>query len=138
MSWSLFFGSYALKILDKTYLPKPGICLICLVSCWQNTKSLYDNNKLTFLLLLHQTAIVPIYYQRAVLAVSNKLYFHHLHGGSKGLRLCIKLPTWLGRIYKMIQLLVYNCKAIRKDPVPNRIESRRGCFLTNGKKVWWQ
>ena len=138
----LFFGPHAFRILDKTYLPKPWIldpfqqsepCPVRWVPRWLDTKGPHGGNKSTSLLLLHWTAIGLIEHQEAVLFASNKSYSHHPHGGSKGLKLCVKLLTWLGLICRMTQSSAYNCKTIREDPVPNGIKSKKVVFQQMGK-----
>ena len=76
-----------------------------------------------------------IKYQGAVFAASNKPYFHHPHGSFKGLRLCVKLLTWLGLIYIITQSLTSKHKAIKEDLDTKRSQIKEGCFLTNGKIV---
>ena len=69
-----------------------------------------------------------IEYQKAILTIFNKSWFYHPYIDFEGLRICVKLLTWLELIYKIIWLLACKCEAIKRDPVFNRIKSKKIVF----------
>ena len=97
------FRPYAFKILDK-YSPKLRILdpfqqskhPVCWVPYWLCAKKPAWRHRSQFLSCYCITATGATKYQGAVLVASNEPCSHHPYGGSKGLRLHVKLLTWLG------------------------------------------
>ena len=112
-------------------------CLLSSLLTWCQ-KSQHGNIKSQFLSYYCIAATGMIKYQGAVFTTPNKPYFHHPHGNSKGLRLCVKLLTWLKLIYMMNQSLVCNSKAIRRDLYPQQNQTKEGYFPTNKKMAGWR
>ena len=142
----LSFRPHAFKILSKTHLPRRQILdlfqqskpPVCWVPCWLGAKKLIWQYQSQFFSCYCITATGMIEYQGTILIASNEPYFHLSNSGSKGLRLCVKLLTWLELIYIMIKLSVCNCKAIKKDLNLQRNQIKEGRFPTNEKMVGWQ
>ena len=128
--WPYSLGRMPLEllILNKTYSPKLRILdpfqqskpPVHWVPCWLDAKGPHGDIGSQLLSCYCIATIGMIEHQRAVLIASNEPYSHHPHGGSKGLRLRVKLLTWLGLICRMTQSLARNCKAIRGDLDPQR------------------
>ena len=123
------------RILDPFQQSKPPVCQI---SHWLRARKPAWQHRSQVLSCYYIATTGAIKYHRAVLVASNKPYSHHPYGGSKGLRLYVKLLTRLGLIYMIIKSSARNCKAIRGDldPQPNQI--KEGRFPTNGKMVGWR
>ena len=131
---------------QQTYLPKPQILdlfqqskpPVCWVFCWLCARRLIWQYRSQLFSCYCIAATRAIGHQKAVFIASNKPYSYHLHDGSKGLRLCIKLLIWLGLICMMTKLLICNYKAIKGDLNPQRNQIKEDCFPTNGKMVEWR
>ena len=122
----LSFKPHIFKILDKCIRPNFGFQIRSNNLNPPFAESLVDSvpggphgdigNQLLSCYCIAVTRAIE--YQGAVLVMSNKLYSHHPNSGSKGLRLLVKLLTWLGLICMMTKSLPRNCKAMRGDLDP--------------------
>ena len=141
----LFFRPHAFKIFDK-YSPKPWILdpfqqskpPVRWVPRWLRARKPAWRHRSQLLSYYCITATGAIEHQGAVLVASNEPYSYYPHSGSKSLRLCVKLLTWLGLIYMMTKSLARNCKVIRGDLDLQRNQIKKGRFPINGKMVGWR